>query len=99
MTSFIIPQPHINSQYLKTWGVDTPRYRFLKFKLRSILSSAFRNAVVGIFLLVVILTLALIFWPRKTKEEELAGSTAKKVCIGMVVCLLKGQVHGSAHVH
>ena len=50
-------------------------------------------------MLVVILTLALIFWPRKTKEEELAGSTAKKVCIGMVVFLLKGQVHGSAHVH
>ncbi|KAM7450907.1 hypothetical protein ABFA07_001311 [Porites harrisoni] len=38
-----------------------------------------KNAVVGIFVLVVILTLALIFWPRKTKEEELAGSTAKKI--------------------
>lgn len=36
--------------------------------------------MVGIFFLVVLLTLALIFWPRKTKEEELEGSLAKKVC-------------------
>ena len=39
----------------------------------------YRNAVVGIFVLLVLLTLILIFWPRKTKEEELAGSLAKKV--------------------
>lgn len=38
-----------------------------------------RNGVVGIFFLLVVLTLALIFWPRKTKEEELAGGLAKKV--------------------
>ena len=35
--------------------------------------------MVGIFFLLVLLTLILIFWPRKTVEEELAGSTAKKV--------------------
>lgn len=38
-----------------------------------------KNGVVGIFFLLVVLTLALIFWPRKTKEEELAGGLAKKV--------------------
>ena len=38
-----------------------------------------RNAVVGIFFLLVLLTLILIFWPRKTVDEELAGSTVKKV--------------------
>jgi len=37
--------------------------------------------VVGIFFLLVLLTLILIFWPRRTVEEELAGSTAKKVNI------------------
>ena len=43
-------------------------------------SLSFRNGVVGIFLLLVVLTLTLIFWPRKTKEEELAGDLVKKVC-------------------
>lgn len=42
-----------------------------------------RNGVVGIFLLLVVLTLALIFWPRKTKEEELAGDLAMKVRKGV----------------
>ena len=35
--------------------------------------------MVGIFFLLVLLTLILVFWPRKTREEELAGSAAKKV--------------------
>ena len=35
--------------------------------------------MVGIFFLLVLLTLILVFWPRKTTEEELAGSLAKKV--------------------
>ena len=35
--------------------------------------------MVGIFFLLVLLTVILVLWPRKTPEEELAGSTEKKV--------------------
>ena len=61
------------------------KFVFSGFKTRNLSSFILylfffcRNAVVGIFFLLVVLTLILIFWPRKTLEEELAGSTAKKV--------------------
>ncbi|XP_020614537.1 transmembrane protein 218-like [Orbicella faveolata] len=49
-------------------------------------SGPLKNAVVGIFFLLVLLTLILIFWPRKTVEEELAGSTAKKIEVdGLII--------------
>ncbi|PFX26798.1 transmembrane protein 218-like [Stylophora pistillata] len=42
-------------------------------------SGGLKNSVVGIFFLLVLLTVILVLWPRKTPEEELAGSTAKKI--------------------
>ncbi|XP_027059755.1 transmembrane protein 218-like [Pocillopora damicornis] len=42
-------------------------------------SGGLKNAVVGIFFLLVLLTVILVLWPRKTPEEELAGSTEKKI--------------------
>ena len=45
----------------------------------------FRVAAAGIFVLLIIITVIMVFWPRKTKEEELAGSGTKKVCLGRAV--------------
>ncbi|XP_031564480.1 transmembrane protein 218-like [Actinia tenebrosa] len=44
-----------------------------------------KNAVFGIGFLLILLTITMLFYPRKTKEEELAGSSGKKVEVDYMI--------------
>ncbi|KAK3699429.1 hypothetical protein QZH41_018590 [Actinostola sp. cb2023] len=44
-----------------------------------------KNAVLGIGVLLVLITIVMLFYPRKTREEELAGSSARKVEVDTMI--------------